>query len=296
MSLTMINLRRIEEPTMEKRVAGARPQHQLPQLERMVGSKVIDETGEDMGRVECFWEDDTHQAQYIGVRTGWLGLGAIHVIPVDAVQYNPASDIIRVPFSKAVVKDAPAYDAEDELDSVRRREIFDYYNSKGGKYSQPAGQPVADQSYRQGVGAPPRVQSQQTNAQPTTSMRQGEEVRVPLHEEKLSVGKREVEAGGVRLRKVIRTEVVQQPVELRHEELVVERGPASGTTSSESKFEGEEIYIPLRAEKPVIQKEVVTTGEVRARKQPTVERTTVSEKLRKEDVETQRTEEVREKK
>ena len=40
------------------------------------------------------------------------------------------------------------------------------------------------------------------------------------------VGKREVEYGGVRLRKVVKTEVVNQPVELTREEIVIERVPA----------------------------------------------------------------------
>ena len=39
----------------------------------------------------------------------------------------------------------------------------------------------------------------------------------------LKIGKRTVDAGSVRLRKVIRTEIVNQPVEIRHEDVVVER-------------------------------------------------------------------------
>ena len=64
-----------------------------------------------------------------------------------------------------------------------------------------------------------------------TAMRQpAEEASVKLTEEQVKVGKREVTAGGVRLRKFIRTETVNQPVELRREELVIERVPANETT------------------------------------------------------------------
>src|ERR1041385_6686529 len=54
---------------------------------------------------------------------------------------------------------------------------------------------------------------------------------VPLYKESLAVGKREVDAGSVRVKKIVKTETVNQPVELRHEEIVIEREPASGESS-----------------------------------------------------------------
>ena len=46
---------------------------------------------------------------------------------------------------------------------------------------------------------------------------------VPLYQEQINVGKREEEAGSVRLKKIVRTETVNVPVELRHEEVVIDR-------------------------------------------------------------------------
>jgi uncharacterized protein (TIGR02271 family) len=51
----------------------------------------------------------------------------------------------------------------------------------------------------------------------------GEAVRIQLSEEQLKVGKREVEGGSVRLRKVIRTEAVSESVELCHDEVTIDR-------------------------------------------------------------------------
>src|SRR4051812_27790295 len=65
--------------------------------------------------------------------------------------------------------------------------------------------------------AQPTAQYQQTGQTETNNM------VIPLYEESLNVGKREVEAGAVRLRKIVRTETVNQPVELRHEEVVIDR-------------------------------------------------------------------------
>src|SRR4051812_49256006 len=47
----------------------------------------------------------------------------------------------------------------------------------------------------------------------------GNELVIPLYEEKLNVGKQEVDAGTVHLRKKVLTETVNQPVELKQETL-----------------------------------------------------------------------------
>jgi len=102
----------------------------------------------------------------------------------------------------------------------------------------------------------------------------------------LKVGKREVEAGGVRLRKVVRREIVNQPVELRREEIVIERVPSGKAAAPQSgAFEAGEFYIPLRREEVVIEKEARVREEVRVRKETQSERQQVSEEVRREDVE-----------
>jgi uncharacterized protein (TIGR02271 family) len=97
-----------------------------------------------------------------------------------------------------------------------------------------------------------------------------------------------VEYGGLRLRKIIRTETVNQPVELKREEVVVERVPGERARAEGKAFEQEEIYIPLRREEAVVQKEAVVREQVNVRKRAETERQTVSEQVRKEDVEMDR--------
>src|SRR5256885_15168387 len=78
---------------------------------------------------------------------------------------------------------------------------------------------------------------------------------VPLYEEKVNVGKREVEAGSVRLRKVVKTETINQPIELRHEEVIIDRdnGAAQGQKVLAQPFQEEETVIRLKREEPVIE-------------------------------------------
>ncbi len=108
-----------------------------------------------------------------------------------------------------------------------------------------------------------------------------------LSEEQVKVGKRTVEAGTVRLRKVIRTEIVNQPVEVKREEVVVERVSAdqvhAGAATSD--FKDETIDVPLTREEVVVSKEAHVTGAVRLHKTAEAETQTVSETVRKEDVE-----------
>ena len=119
----------------------------------------------------------------------------------------------------------------------------------------------------------------------------GEQVEIPTEEERLRVGTREVGAGRVRLRKVVRTEQANVPVELRREDVVVERVPADQVRASEHTHlpEGQDVELELRREEPVVEKERVVTGAVRARKTEEVQRQTVSDQIRKEDVEVDRT-------
>jgi len=112
-------------------------------------------------------------------------------------------------------------------------------------------------------------------------------VTIPLYEESVAVGKREVDAGTVTIKKVVKTETVNQPVELRRETISIDRQPASGTASSadQSKaFTDQQYTIQLKNEEPVVEKRIVQSGQVVASKQATTEQRNVQREIRKEDV------------
>ena len=114
-----------------------------------------------------------------------------------------------------------------------------------------------------------------------------EEIQIVLHEEQLRVGKREASAGEVQLRKTVHTEQVNVPVELRREDVTVERvaaGDARNVNTADAFKEGT-IEVPLTREEAVVSKEAHVTGAVRLHKTAETETQNVSETLRKEDVE-----------
>ncbi len=238
-------------------------------LERLMDYVVFDKNNEDIGKVSAIWSDHTGQPAFLGVKTSWL-FGKTHVVPAYGVETNPRRGSIRLPYLKEDVKNAPNYDPDAELDMAKEREVFSYYRTKRPNLPE------------FGSTTPP---AQQRSAQ---TSREAESAQIPLHEEQLKVGKREVEAGGIRLRKIIRTETVQQPVELRREDIVVERVPATEGQPTGRAFEGEDVYIPLRREEPIAEKETRVREAVRVSKTAETERQTVSEQVRREDIQTQR--------
>jgi uncharacterized protein (TIGR02271 family) len=118
----------------------------------------------------------------------------------------------------------------------------------------------------------------------------GDEMRLTLSEEELAIGKRQVAAGEVGVHKYVETERVHETVELRHEEVDVERRPitdgyaAAGATIGED----ESIRIPLHAEEAIVEKRVVPTEEIVVRKREVVENEGVDATLRREHAEVDR--------
>jgi uncharacterized protein (TIGR02271 family) len=140
-------------------------------------------------------------------------------------------------------------------------------------------------AYYSNYETPPPAQTTTTETKPAETA--GGEVVIPLYQENVSVGKREVDAGSVTIKKVVKTETVNQPVELRRETISIDKQPGSGTGQSadQSKaFTEQQFTIQLKKEEPVMQKQVVQTGRAVVSKQSQTEQTTVQGEIRKEDV------------
>ncbi len=259
----------------QRSTEGNQPVPQMPErvnIERVTKYDVYDAADNHIGSTGAIWMDKNSEPAFIGIKTGWL-IGKTHVIPAWGAQVNHAAKRVRIPCDADIVRDAPAFSPEEEFDEAKERQVLEYYQTKGA--CQPTHQP------------------ERGTAGTETGRPAAEETTLPLHEETVKVGKRTVEAGGVRLRKIIRTETVQQPVEIQHEEIKIERVPATGQQASEHAFEDQDLYIPLRREEPVVEKQTRVREEVRARKTTGTERGTVSEQVRKEDVQVEGDEEHR---
>ena len=100
-----------------------------------------------------------------------------------------------------------------------------------------------------------------------TRGRTSDEQSIPVVEETLRVGKREVDRGGVRVRSYVVEEPVHEQVSLREERVEVERRPASGRSAvGREAFQEQTIELQERGEEAVVSKDAVVKEEVVIRK------------------------------
>ena len=249
---------------------------------------VVDQSQESLGTLHSMWNNQqTGELEFLGVKTGWL-FGSNHVVPAEQAQIDESARTIQVPYLVAKIKDAPSVEAAATISDEQEAEIYRYYGLSQGTTATATTGTRSTESMATGLTTGAMAATTQAPAKSTTgTAKAGDDVEVALHEEQVKVGKRTVDAGSVRLRKVVRTEIVNQPVEIRHEDFVVERVAAgdvqAGTATSD--FKEETIGMPLSREEIVVSKEAHVTGAVRLNKTSTAETQNVSETVRKEDVE-----------
>src|SRR5437660_956054 len=120
---------------------------------------------------------------------------------------------------------------------------------------------------------------------------------IPLYQESVRVGTREVDAGAVRLRKVVTTETVNQPVQIRKETVVIDREPAGNQTSQTTAnyqqsggpaFQEQETVIHLKREEPVVETQVVPTGRIVVQRKTEPQQQSVQRQIRREDIQVQK--------
>jgi stress response protein YsnF len=110
---------------------------------------------------------------------------------------------------------------------------------------------------------------------------------IPVIEEDVQVGKREVETGGMRLRSRIIERPVEENLRLRTERVTMDRTPANrpATEADLNAFREGEIEVRERAEVPVVNKEARVVEEINVRKDVEEHEEVVRETARKTDVE-----------
>jgi uncharacterized protein (TIGR02271 family) len=88
-----------------------------------------------------------------------------------------------------------------------------------------------------------------------------DEVHIPVVEEQLAVGKREVERGGVRVRSYVTEQPVHEQIRLREERVNVERHPVDRPVGDEA-FREQAVEVRASAEEAVVQKTARVVEEV----------------------------------
>ncbi len=213
----------------------------------------------------------------VGGAAGWLvgGLAGLG-IPREEAQYYEE----RVQSGSTLVTvDAAGRDAEARQILLRDGAEDLQDRGFGGGYD--------DTSATQTVAYAQPVQTVRQPMQATTQTTDTNDIRVPVYEEELVVGKRQEEEGRVHLHKEVTSEQETVPVTLRREEVTVERVPFTGNVdpnAARTAFQGQDIDVPVMGEEAVVSKQAHEVEEVRLHKQTTEEQQQVSDTVRRERV------------
>ncbi len=229
--------------------------------DRFAGYGVYDQAGEKIGKVDDLFVDENDQPEYIGVKMGFLGMSST-LIPMEICTVDEAGQRINVATDKETAKNGPTFDDDRDITPEYENEVYSYYGLQRTETTEERG----------AYGA---YQGETTDE---------DELRVQRTEEELRAGTREREAGGVQVRKRVRTDREQVEVPTRREEVTVDRVPVEGE-ASEAEIGEDEVRVPVTEEEAVVEKRPVAKEEVRIRKDVVEDTEVVEEDVRREEVE-----------
>lgn len=113
-----------------------------------------------------------------------------------------------------------------------------------------------------------------------------EQYAIPVVEEDIKVGKREVQEGGKRIRSYVRETPVEESVTLRDEEVHVERRPVNrAVTDADDAFQEKSVEMTESREEAVVSKEARVVEEVVVDKEAREHTETVRDSVRRTEVE-----------
>lgn len=243
-------------------------------FDRLNNAEVVDQNGEKIGHVgQIYLDDATNQPTFVTVKTGLFGTRETFV-PLNNVDTN--ADVLRVPFTKEFVKDAPNVDADGHISETEQDEIYRYYQLNGTTNRDAAVAGNAGTDRRDAAATDRRDLGTDRDAN-------GDMIR---REEELRVGTQRVETGQVRLRKHVVTEQQTVTVPVQRDEVQVVREPiADGTPSNHRLGEGDaEQVVTLTEERPVVDKVVVDKERVGLQERTVTEQQQVTAEVGREEI------------
>lgn len=250
-------------------------------LDRVIGRDVYDTSGEKIGSAsEVYLDDETGQPEWATVRTGLFGTKESFV-PIRNADLT--DDGLRVPVSKAQVKDAPQIDTDGHLSPQEEEELYRYYGMGAGMGA------GTDTTMTTGMTDTTMTDTDATGTVGYDTSGPTTDNAMTRSEERLTVGTSTQEVGRARLRKYVVAENVTETVPVSREEVRVEREPITeaniGNAMDGPAISEEEHEVVLHAEQPVVAKEAVPVERVRLDTETVTEQVQVNEQLRKEEIE-----------
>lgn len=246
------------------------------------GGNVVSQHGDKIGGIgQIYLDDETGQPAWVTAKTGLFG-SSESFVPLENASVR-GEDIV-VPYTKDVVKDAPRVEEDGHIEPSEEDQLFEYYQLTG-KQDTPNLTTGAEIDLE--TGTRPAL-NPGADAGDDTMVRS---------EEQLRVGTEQHESGRVRLRKYVVTDHVTKTVPIQREEVRLERVPISGDDAGNAAGAGEigeDVQeVVLHEERPVVEKETVPVERVSVGKDTVTEEHTVTEEVRKEQIDVDGADEAR---
>lgn len=241
---------------------------------------------------------DVDQLNVVDQGSSGRGLDRYHLSDDDRHVYGEALRRGGALLCAEVDEDA---DADAIVRALEETSSVDVDERQRG-WQQEGWQPYAGQP--QGRAAPTRSAEPVASARPSGGMAGVggattagggttiQEERIPIIEEELRVGKREVQRGGARVRSYVREVPVQEDVTLREEHVVVERRPVESQTLRGAGNAGDllqerTIEMTESVEEAVVEKVATVKEEVVIKKTAEVHNEHVQDTVRRTEVDVQ---------
>jgi uncharacterized protein (TIGR02271 family) len=221
------------------------------------GRNVVDQEGAKVGRLEEIYLDQhTGRPEWVLIHTGLFGTKSSFA-PLAGARVD--GEDVRIGYSKQEVKDAPSVEADGELSPEEEARLYAHYGRDYSGRRSDTGRTTDDAMTRS--------------------------------EEELRVGTAKRERGRARLKKYVVTEEVSQTVPVQREEVRVEREPITDANRDRATggpdISEEEHEVVLHEEEVVTEKRAVPKERVRLDKETVTDEQTISDQVRKEQIDTE---------
>ena len=255
----------------------------VDQIRDWAGKHAVGPDGDKIGKIDHLYLDrQTGEPTFAAVKTGLLGTSD-SLVPLEGATASGGD--VRFGWDKAKVKDAPHVKSDEELSETDEAELYEHYGITGySSYDGPDHDVVTDYDRTRTRGTGEQGGPGGDTSGPNTDN------AMTRSEEELRVGTTSRETGRARLRKYIVTEDVTTTVPVQREEVRIEREPITDANRGDA-YDGpalseEEHEVTLKAETPVVEKDVVAKERVRLETDTFTEEVGVDETVRKEQIET----------
>ena len=260
--------------------------HTIHDAESWIGQDLVGVDAQPVGTIKDIYVDAaTDLPEWAAVKASGFG-GGVNFVPL--AEARPQDEGLRVPYSWATIQSAPSPKPDGELTQDEEAQLYDHYGLVYGASRSGSGLPEYEDDP---IEVPvERVTPVQHTPPPAPNA-------MTRSEEELHVGTAAGPVGTARLRKHVVTEHVQTTVPVQREEVRLEREPITdanaGAAMDGPAISEEEHEVVLHEEEVVVEKRAVPKERVRMAKQLVTDEQTVTDEIRKEQIEVEGAEHAR---